>query len=413
MAFGAGGVVRDELVAEFTVYPDDCDAFGHLTQASFLTLFERARWHALATGPGADLFERNGAWPAVRRATVEYLQQVFAGERLRFELELTAQGRTSFGLRQVAWKAGAGAGAPAAEADFVFVCLGRDGRPVSVPPDIHRFFGGRASRRSGATQYVTVRGVTLAVDVGGDGPAVLFVHGFPLDRTMWRPLTAALTGWRRIAPDLRGVGLSETPDGDYTLATYADDLAALLDALHVNRAVVCGLSLGGYVAFELLRRHRDRVGALILANTRATPDDADARAGRDGMAARLRRDGPAFLAEELVPRLFAPVSLQTMPDVLRQVRATALGQPVEGLAGALAAMRDRPDSTPLLDTITVPTLVLAGGEDQLIPLAAARAMSDAIPGAQFVAIPLAGHLAPLEQPVNTGRLVREFLEALP
>jgi pimeloyl-ACP methyl ester carboxylesterase len=171
--------------------------------------------------------------------------------------------------------------------------------------------------------------------------------------------------------------------------------------------------MGGYVAFELLRRHPGRISALILMSTRATPDDADGRAKRDTMIARVRRDGPAFLADEMTPKLLAPMSLQTMPDVVQQVRAMAAAGSPHGIAGALAAMRDRPDSTALLPTITVPTLVLAGRDDQLIPVAAARAMADAIPDAQHAIIPSAGHLPPLEQPVNTGRVVREFLEALP
>jgi pimeloyl-ACP methyl ester carboxylesterase/acyl-CoA thioesterase FadM len=398
------------MAVELTVYPDDCDAFGHLNQASFLTLFERARWDALAQGPGADVFTRQGVWPAVRRTTIEYHRQVFPGERLRFTLELIHHGQTSFAVRQVARKTKSDA--VAAEAEFLFVCIGREGRPVPVPADVSRFFGVRPSRRTGATQQFTVHGLSLTADVGGDGPALLFVHGFPLDRTMWRPLTAALTGWRRIAPDLRGMGQSEGPDGGYQVTAYADDLAALLDALHVERAVVCGLSMGGYVALEMLRRHPGRIGALILMSTRATADDADGRAKRDTMIARVRRDGPAFLADEMTPKLLAPMSLQTMPEVVQQVRAMAASGSPHGIAGALAAMRDRPDSTALLPTIRVPTLVLAGRDDQLIPVAAARAMADAIPGAQHAIIPSAGHLPPLEQPVNTGRVVREFLEAL-
>lgn len=397
-------------MVELTVYPDDCDAFGHLNQASFLTLFERARWDALAQGPGADVFTRHGAWPAVRRTTVEYREQVLPGERLRFSMDLIHHGQTSFAVRQVARKTRSEA--IAAEAEFLFVCIGPDSRPVPVPAELSRFFGVRPSRRAGATRQFTVRGIALTADVGGDGPPVLFIHGFPLDRTMWRPLTAALTGWRRIAPDLRGMGQSEGPEDGYHIGAYADDLAALLDAVHVERAVVCGLSMGGYVAFELLRRHPGRTSALILMSTRATPDDADGRAARDAMIARVRRDGAAFLADEMVPKLLAPLSQKTMPDVVKQTRLMAAASPPHGIAGALAAMRDRPDSTPLLPSITVPTLVLAGQDDQLIPPTVARALADAIPNAHHAVIPAAGHLAPLEQPVNTGRVVREFLEAL-
>jgi len=395
---------------ELSVYPDDCDAFGHLNQASLLTLFERARWEALSAGPGADAFQKNGVWPALRKATVEYLQQVFPGERLRFDLVLTHHGHTSFAVRQSARKIDSDT--LAATADFVFVCVGREGRPVQVPPEVSRFLGARPWHRSGATQQVSVRGLALAVDVTGDGPPVLFVHGFPLDRTLWRPLMATLTGWRRIAPDLRGMGLSDAPETGYTIAAYADDLVALLDALHVDRAIVCGLSMGGYIAFDLLRRHSNRIQGLILANTRAGADDAEGRARRDAMIARVRRDGTGFLKEDMVPKLLAATSVQTMPDVVRQVSAMVTGSPPDGIAGALAAMRDRPDSIDLLPQIAVPTLVVAGSDDQLIPLAESRAMASAIPHAHFAVIPAAGHLAPLEQPVNMSRVVREFLESL-
>jgi pimeloyl-ACP methyl ester carboxylesterase len=399
---------------ELTVYPDDCDAFGHLNQASFLAMFERARWEMLAQGPGMDLFKRHGVWPAVRKATVDFLQQAYPGDRLRFDLEVTHWGDTSFTMRQRARRIGADdlAAGLAAEAEFVFVTVGRDGRPVPVPTEVGQVFGVRPSRRTGAAQQYAVRGLATTVDLSGEGPAVLFVHGFPLDRTMWRPVASALTGWHRVLPDLRGFGLSEGPETGYTMAEYADDLAALLEVLRVPGAVVCGLSMGGYVAFELLRRHPGKVRALVLANTRAAPDDAEGKGKRDAMIARIRRDGPGFLADEMLPRLVGPDTARTMPDVVRQVRAMVTGQSATGLVGALTAMRDRPDSRPLLAGIAVPTLVLHGSDDQLIPLAEARAMAKAIPKAHFAAIPAAGHLAPVEQAVNTGRVIREFLESL-
>jgi len=395
---------------EFTVYPDDCDAFGHLNEASLLAMFERARWEALAQGPGMDLFKRHGVWPAVRRATIDFLRPAYPGDRLRFELEVTRLGETSFSMRQRARRL-PDAGL-AAEADFVLVTVASDGRAVPVPTEVAQVFGVSRARVTGAAQQYAVRGLATTVDISGEGPPVLFVHGFPLDRTMWRPVASALTGWRRILPDLRGLGLSEGPQDGHTMAEYADDLAALMDVLRVPKAVVCGLSMGGYVAFELLRRHPERVRALVLANTRAAPDDADGRAKRDATIARIRRDGPGFLADEMLPKLVGSDTARTMPDVVRQVRAMVSGQPAAGLVGALTAMRDRPDSRPMLGGITLPALVVHGSDDQLIPLAEARAMADAIPDAHFAVIPAAGHLAPLEQAVNTGRVIREFLEAL-
>jgi pimeloyl-ACP methyl ester carboxylesterase len=398
------------MPVDLLVYPDDCDAFGHLNQAGFLRLFERARWELLARGPGVDVFERQGVWAAVRKATVEFLQQVYPGEQLRFDLEVTHWGETSFTLLQRAHKLGGEK--PAAECETVFVTVGGDGRPVRVPAAISQFFGIRPARRTGASRQYAVRGLSTTLDLTGDGPAVLFIHGFPLDRTMWRPIAATLTGWQRIAPDLRGLGLSEVPESGYSMASYADDLIALLDQAHVGRAVVCGFSMGGYIAFELLRRYPGRVQALVLANTRAAPDDAEGRSRRNAMIARIRRDGPAFLADEMLPRLLAPATLQTMPDVVRQVRGMIVTHTGTGLVGAIEAMRDRESAEALLPEISVPTLVVHGSDDQLIPLAEARRMAERIPGAHFGVIPGAGHLAPMEQAVNTGRVIREFLEAL-
>jgi 3-oxoadipate enol-lactonase len=402
--------VQVEPPVELLVYPDDCDAYGHLNQAGFLRLFERARWSLLARGPGMGLFERHGVWPAVRKATVEFLRQVFPGDVLRFEIEVAAWGDTSFTLRQRARKVGDDG--LVAESEMVFVTIGRDGRPVPVPADVARFFGVRASRSGGASRQYTVRGISMTVDVAGDGPALLLVHGFPLDRSMWRRVSSGLTGWRRIAPDLRGMGLSDVPASGYTMADYADDLVALLDAVRVESVVLCGFSMGGYVAFELLRRCPERVRALVLMNTRANPDDTAGREKRNAMIARIRRDGPGFLADDMLPRLLAPASLATMPDVVREVRAMVGVHSAAGLVGALEAMRDRESAAPLLPAIAVPALVVHGSDDQLIPLAEARAMAGAIPGAHFAVIPGAGHLAPIEQPVNTGRVIREFLDAL-
>jgi 3-oxoadipate enol-lactonase len=279
------------------------------------------------------------------------------------------------------------------------------------PGESERVAGRRLSVGTGEPQRIAVRGLPLAVDVLGDGLPLLLVHGFPLDRTVWREVVAALTGWRRIVPDLRGMGLSEvTPH--YSMAEYADDLAALLDTLGVPQAIVCGLSMGGYVAFELLRRHRDRVRALVLMNTRAEPDDAAGRRARDDMVALVEREGPGAVADVMVPQLLAPANLSAMPHVVGRLRGMITANPAAGIIGALHAMRDRPDSRPLLPGITIPTLVVAGRDDRLIPPSASHALADAIPGAQLTRIAHAGHLAPLEQPVATSRVIAEFLESL-
>jgi YbgC/YbaW family acyl-CoA thioester hydrolase len=395
---------------QLTVYPDECDAFGHLNQASFLSLFERARWEMLRAGPGMDLFERTGTWPAVRRTVIEYHAAAYPGDLLRFEQELTHVGRTSFTMRQIARRTGDDA--LVATAEFVFVCVNRDGRPVAVPREFNDFMAARR-RASGEMQRLVVNGVTLAVEVRGDGPAVLFIHGYPLDHTIWTHQVAALEGWCRIAPDLRGMGLSDAPDLGYSVETYAADLAELLDLLGAAEVVLVGLSMGGYIAFEFLRRWRGRVRGLVLVDTRAEADSPEARMARDSAAATAREQGAAAIAESMLPRVLGPTTLQGAPAVVERVRAMMAATPVAGIVGALGAMRDRPDSTPLLPQLDgLATLVIVGDEDELTPPAQARAMADAIPGASLVVIRSAGHLSPLERPAETTDAITAFLAGL-
>jgi len=394
---------------DLTVYPDECDAFGHLNQAAFFTLFERARWEMLARGPGMDVFTRAGAWPAVRKTVIDYHAAAFPGDVLRFQQALTHHGRTSFTMRQTARRLGDDT--LIATAEFVFVCVTREGRPTPVPAEFSGFMSTRPA--AGDAQRVTVNAVNLAVVVRGEGPAVLFIHGYPFDHTMWAHQIAALDGFRRIAPDLRGLGRSDAPDLGYGMGIYADDLAALLDTLGVDQVVLCGLSMGGYIAFEFLRRWRRRVRGLVLMDTRAEADSAEGRRGREDAAATAKEGGADAIAELMLPKVLGPATLAGSPEVVERVRGMMTAAPVPGIVGALGAMRDRSDSTPLLPTLDgLPTLVLVGEDDGVTPLDRARAMATAIPGARLVVIPGAGHLPPMEQAAATTHALADFLRSL-
>ncbi len=389
---------------DLTVYPDECDAFGHLNQASFLALFERARWEMLARGPGMDIFTRHATWPAVRRAVIDYHVAAYPGDVLRFHQALTHHGRTSFTMRQTARRMRDDALISTAE--FVFVCINREGRPAPVPAEFGEFMNARPAP-AGNARRLTVNGVNLAVDARGDGPAILFIHGYPLDHTIWSPQLEALDGWRRIAPDLRGMGQSDAPDLGYSMATYASDLAALLDTLGVERVVLCGLSMGGYVAFEFLRRWRERVSGLVLIATRAGPDTTEGKRARDAAAAQAREGGAGVIADAMLPKMLAPGAPE---GLAARVRALMAATPVPGIVGALGAMRDRPDSMSLLPALAgLPALVIAGGSDQLMPVSEMSAMAAAIPGARLVVAPGAGHLPTLETPSIVTDALRTFL----
>jgi YbgC/YbaW family acyl-CoA thioester hydrolase len=235
---------------DLVVYPDECDAFGHLNQASFLSLFERARWEMLRGGPGMDVFTRSNSWPALRKTVIDYRAAAFPGDVLRFQQVLTHVGRTSFTMRQTSRRVRDDTLIAAAE--FVFVCIDPEGRPTPVPQQFREYMNAR--RGDSDVQRITVNGVNLAVEVRGEGPAILFIHGYPLDRTIWRDQIDNLEGFRRIAPDLRGMGQSDAPDLGYSMSIYAADLAALLDVLGIDDVILCGLSMGGYIALEFVRQ---------------------------------------------------------------------------------------------------------------------------------------------------------------
>jgi 3-oxoadipate enol-lactonase len=249
------------------------------------------------------------------------------------------------------------------------------------------------------------------IDVGRGLPVVL-LHAFPLNRSMWEAQVAALLGeCRCIVPDLRGFGDSPT-GGPYTMDRYADDVAALLDALQIEQAVIGGLSMGGYVALALWRRHRKLVRAMILADTRATADTAEAAAKRVELIALARSDGVGAVVDKQLPGLIGKSTREKHPDLIDRVRSEMVRTTVDGIAGALDAMRTRPDSTPLLAGIDVPTLVLVGEEDAITPVKDARAMHTAIRNSRLEIIPEAGHLSNIERPAAFNTALSDFVGSL-
>jgi 3-oxoadipate enol-lactonase len=257
---------------------------------------------------------------------------------------------------------------------------------------------------------------TLALHVSdtGRGTPLLLVHGFPLDHTMWRPQIDAFTPSHRvIAPDLRGFGASDVTEGTVTMAQHADDLAALLDALGVSEPVVyCGLSMGGYVGWEFLRRHRDRVRALIVCDSRAAGDSEEAQANRAKMAANVLDNGPEVAAAAMRPKLFADSTRRDHPEIVESLESTMLATAPHGIAASLHGMAARADATELLATIAVPTLLVVGESDAITPPDEMAAVAAAIPGATLERIPNAGHMAPLENAEAVNAVLRTFLAGL-
>ncbi len=241
---------------------------------------------------------------------------------------------------------------------------------------------------------------------------LLLIHGFPLTARMWEPqLELARRGWRVIAPHLRGFGgAPAVPAPARSLDDFAGDLVDLLDALHVGEAVVGGLSMGGYIAFALIRRAPRYVRGLILADTRAQADSPEALEARRRLLAAVERVGASAAADEMLPKLVGSRTRTDQPQLVETLRAMILGNPAETIAGAITALMTRPDSQPLLATIACPTLVIVGEEDGITPPPMSEAMQRAIPGAELVVIPAAGHMSNMEQPAEFNRAVADFLD---
>lgn len=255
-------------------------------------------------------------------------------------------------------------------------------------------------------------GLELAYDEGGSGTPLLLVHGWPHDRTLWAGQLGGLaTTARVLAPDLRGFGGSSVQP-PYTIDQYADDLVAFLEVLGIAQAVVCGLSMGGYIAFSMLRRHRERVRGLILADTRATADTDEVRANRSKLIALIDQEGMAALAERQLQPMLGRTTLERQPDLVETVRRMMTSTPADGAIGALRAMAERPDSTPMLATIDVPTLVVGGAEDAITPPEVLRAMAAKIPRSRVEILAQGGHVCPLERPAAFNHVVTEYLGAL-
>lgn len=261
---------------------------------------------------------------------------------------------------------------------------------------------------------LAVHGTVLATVDRGSGIPLLLVHGFPLDHTMWDAQIEALSDrCRVIAPDLRGFGQSDVTEGTVTMEQLADDLAGLLDVLEVREPVVlCGLSMGGYVAWPFWRRHAARLRGLVLCDTRAAADTPEVAAGRRETAERVLREGPAALAESMIPRLLAPQTAQLRPEVAERLRRVILGGDRRGIAAAARGMAQRPDFTPHLAEIRCPTLVLVGAQDVISTVAEMRGIAERIPGARLVCIEQAGHMAPVERPAELSAAIRAFLDQL-
>ncbi len=240
---------------------------------------------------------------------------------------------------------------------------------------------------------------------------LVLIHAFPLNARMWEPqLALAEAGWRVIAPHLRGTNGGPPQAPVATMDDCAADLIDLLDALHIENAVIGGLSMGGYVTFALFRHAPRYFRGMVLADTRPQADTPEAIEGRKRLLAVVREKGAAAVADEMLPKLLGETTRRNRPDLVAHVGDLVRSNPPDAIAGAISALMSRPDSTPILPTIHCPTLILVGEEDMLTPPPLSQDMQRAIGGAELVMVPRAGHLSSIEQPEVFNAALARFLE---
>lgn len=247
-----------------------------------------------------------------------------------------------------------------------------------------------------------------------NSPTLLFIHGFPLDASLWNDQVEGLADVAQVlVPDLRGFGddKRELPKA-MTMEAHAQDLKELLDECGVERVVLCGLSMGGYIAMAFLERWPDRVAGLVLANTKATADDIAAREGREQSAVNAMEKGMAVMARAMAPKLLTEATQRDRPELLQRVEGMIARQLPEAAAASARGMALRPYRLEWLQGVRVPVLVITGDADELMPLATSEAMAQAAPKSRLVVIPDAGHLSNMERPVAFNNAVRSFLTTL-
>lgn len=246
----------------------------------------------------------------------------------------------------------------------------------------------------------------------GKGPPVVLLHAFPVDSRMWEAQVEALSGrFRVIAPDFRGFGRSRSAD-PFTTESMADDVHRLLEGIKALPCVVAGLSMGGYVSLAWVRKYPTDLRGLVLMDTKAAGDDTQGKENRNKMIELVRASGSKAIADQMIPKLLAQGTLRSRPAQAQSLRTMIEGCPPQTIENALVCLRDRPDQTETLASISVPTLVVVGEGDSLTPVSVSQLMAEQIPNAELVVIKGAGHMSAMEQPAQVNQALSLFLDSL-
>jgi len=251
-------------------------------------------------------------------------------------------------------------------------------------------------------------------DEGDQGsPVIIFIHGFPFNKSMWNSQVESLKdNYRLITYDIRGHGKSDAGNEDFSIDLFVSDLIGLMDALKIDRAILCGLSMGGYIALNAVEKYKNRFDALILADTQCVADSPEGKEKRTKAIEGIRKDGVEKYARESIKNLFAPVSLITRKKEVADIRGMIVKTSEESLCGTLHALSVRKETCHMLSEIKVPVLIMVGKEDKLTPPAAAMFLYEKIKGSLLRIIDHAGHVSNLENPEEFNLQLKKFVASV-
>jgi 3-oxoadipate enol-lactonase len=258
----------------------------------------------------------------------------------------------------------------------------------------------------------TIRGARFHYEDRGKGLPLVLLHGFPVDSRMWEAQIGERSSrCRVVAPDLRGFGKSASTD-PFTTESLADDVHVLLEEIQALPCVLAGLSMGGYVALAYARKYPTDLRGLMLVDTKAAGDDAQGKLNRNKMIELVRSSGSKAIAEQMLPKMLAEDTPRNRPATAQGLRAMMEACPPKTIENALVCLRDRPDQTQTLPSISASTLIIVGEADSITPVSVAQSMQKQIPGAQLAVIKGAGHMSPMEQPAQVNQAISRFLDRL-
>jgi 3-oxoadipate enol-lactonase len=244
-----------------------------------------------------------------------------------------------------------------------------------------------------------------------DAPAIIFIHGFPLNKSMWDVQVEALKeNYRVIAYDIRGHGNSEPGIDEFLIELFVNDLLRLMEKLGIQRSILCGLSLGGYIALNAVLKYPDRFDGLILSDTQCIPDTAEIKENRCNTMIRIKEKGVELYADESIKKLFSPGSLTKKKNAIAEVKEMIINTPKQTLYNTLHALAERKETCSRLQEINIPALIMVGHEDKITPIAVAQQMHEKILNSKLEIIQQAGHLSNLENPTAFNTHLVKFLQ---